>query len=159
MAILYEKLLRETPIAVVESEELPEKIKGLYVETPSNKVILLNKNISESDEKACVLAEELGHYYMTTGNILDQSKIENRRQEKRARSWAYEKLVPLSKIVQAYLAGVENCHQLAQYLEVTDSFLIDALKRYQEKYGVSVSYGKYIIYFEPLGVLEQFEEE
>ena len=39
-------------------------------------------------EKSCVLAEELGHYYTTVGDILDQSDDGNRKQERRARLWA-----------------------------------------------------------------------
>ena len=32
-------------------------------------------------EKACVLAEELGHHYTTVGDIIDQKESENRKQE------------------------------------------------------------------------------
>ena len=38
-------------------------------------------------EKASVLAEELGHYYTTVGNILDQEDAGNRKQEHKARTW------------------------------------------------------------------------
>lgn len=150
---MYEKLLREAEQQGVDIYEvpMPKNIRGLY----GDNVIWVNKKIESQTEKACVLAEEIGHYHTSAGHILDQSCILNRKQEKRARSWAYEKLVPLSKIVQAYLAGVENCHQLAQYLEVTDSFLIDALKRYQEKYGLKAKHGPYIIYFNPLQVRKE----
>ena len=30
-------------------------------------------------EKACVLAEELGHHYTTIGDIIDQKESENRK--------------------------------------------------------------------------------
>ncbi len=37
-------------------------------------------------DKTCTLAEELGHYYTTTGDIIDQEDTSNRKQEYRARS-------------------------------------------------------------------------
>ncbi|MFP3452904.1 ImmA/IrrE family metallo-endopeptidase [Bacillus sp. SIMBA_154] len=110
-----------------------------------------------SCEKACVLAEELGHYYTSSGDILEQDTIEKRRQEKIARTWAYEKLVPLSKIVQAHKETIRNRYELAQYLEITEEFLDNAIKRYKEKYGATVNYGEYTICFEPLGVIEWFD--
>ena len=155
--MLYEELLREAEQQEVDIYEkpMPSTFKGLYKDS----VIWINKHIPTNTEKACILAEEIGHHFTSVGNILDQRKFSNRKQEKLARNWAYEKLVPLSKIVQAHHVCVKNRYELAEFCGVTEQFLDDALKRYQEKYGVSVSYGKYIIYFEPLDVLEQFEEE
>ncbi len=54
-------------------------LKGLCVDEN----IVLSSSIETFSEMACVLAEELGHYYTTVGNILDQSKAENRKQERR----------------------------------------------------------------------------
>lgn len=50
--------------------------------------IAIRKDLNTA-EKSCVLAEELGHYYTTTGNILDQSVAANRKQELRARAYGY----------------------------------------------------------------------
>ena len=47
--------------------------------------IAIRKNIETQAEKSCVLAEEIGHYRTSSGNILDQSKAESRKQEYRAR--------------------------------------------------------------------------
>lgn len=128
-----------------------DKIKGLYC----NGTIALNKNIQTETEKSCVLAEELGHYYTTVGNILDQSKVENRKQEQKARAWAYDKLVNLQGIIKVYESGYDSLHEAAEYLEVTEDFLREALTYYRSKYGVSVKSGDCIIFFEPsLGVLK-----
>lgn len=128
-----------------------DKIKGLYC----NGTIALNKNIQTETERSCVLAEELGHYYTTVGNILDQSKVENRKQEQKARAWAYDKLVNLQGIIKVYESGYHSLHEAAEYLEVTEDFLREALTYYRNKYGVSVKSGDCIIFFEPsLGVLK-----
>lgn len=152
---MYEKLLMEAERLGIHTIEKPMsiRIKALY----SDNVIQINKNISSHVEKACILAEEIGHYHTSSGNILDQSHIVNRKQELRARSWAYEKLVPLPEIVQAQKAGVRNRHELSEYLGVSEAFLENALIRYKEKHGLFVAIDNYIIYFEPLGVLELFE--
>lgn len=52
-----------------------ETLKGFY--TDGN--IAINTSVNDSREKTCVLAEELGHYYTTTGDILDQSDTMNRK--------------------------------------------------------------------------------
>ena len=46
-----------------------DRIKGLYCDG----TIAISTDMKTDAEKACVLAEELGHHYTTYGNILDQS--------------------------------------------------------------------------------------
>lgn len=152
----YEKLLNEAlqhDIYITE-EPMESRVKGLY----GDNVIWINENINTSVEKACVLAEELGHHHTSVGDIIAQTKLTNRKQEKLARSWAYKKLVPLDKIVKALISGIKNTHELADSLEVTESFLQAALIRYKEEYGLYATIGKHTIYFEPLGLLEMFDE-
>lgn len=151
----YELLLREAEQQGVDVYELPLKgrLKGLY----HRNAICINRRLSRITEKTCILAEELGHYHTSAGNILDQSDIRNRKQELRARCWAYERLVSLPNIVQAHQLGIRNRFELAEHLGVTEDFLESALKRYQEKYGLCVPVGKYTVCFEPLGVIEFFE--
>jgi len=43
---------------------------------------------------------------------------------------------------------------MAEYLDVDEQFLADALERYSLKYGKYITVDNYIIYFDPLGVLE-----
>ena len=152
---MYEKLLCEAEKENIEVVYMPLKgrIKGLYCD----KVIAINKNIETTAEKTCVLAEELGHYYTTVGNILDQKRIQNRKLERRARAWAYQRLVPLDKLTEAYKAGIRNRFELAEYLEVTERLLEEAIKYYREKYGIYCRVGKYWICFDPLGIIENID--
>lgn len=153
--MIYDNLLREAEHHGIDIYELPMRptIKGLYYD----KSICLNKNITSRTEKGCVLAEELGHYHTSSGNIIDLTDIRNRKQEQRARSWAYERLVPLAAFIDAHRTGIRNRYELADYLGVTEDFLAAAINRYQEKYGIHKVVGNYTIVFEPLGVLELFE--
>lgn len=120
-------------------------IKGVYCDN----VIAINSNLKTDEERKCILAEELGHYYTTTGNILDQRDAWNRKQEYQARLWGYNKLVGLHAIVQAYKHGCTNLYDTADFLEITELFLKDLLTCYRSKYGVCKEYGEYIVYFEP----------
>lgn len=151
----YETLLENASDAGVIVDETPHfcgtKIKGLYLD----KHIAISKDISTDTEKACILAEELGHHYTATGNILDQSTVENRKQEMRGRIVAYNKLVGLRGIVDAYLHHCQSISESAEYLEVTEEFLIDSLNYYRNKYGVYTKLDNYVIVFEPnIAVLE-----
>ena len=47
---------------------------------------------------------------------------------------------------------------MAEYLEITEQFLMDAISRYKSKYGLYKKIGNYMIMFEPLGVLELYSE-
>lgn len=132
-------------ISIIEYKFSSNRIKGLYCDGN----IALNKEIETSTEKSCILAEELGHHYTTVGNILNQSSISNRKQELRARIWAYNKLIGLTGIIKSYEHGCQSITEMADYLEVTEEFLHEALSHYRSKYGLSTSVDRYIIYFEP----------
>lgn len=147
----YDDLLREA-----DSQDLITKEKPLRAHDGriKGKRIAIRKGLPESKKK-CVLAEELGHYYTTTGNILDQSNTNNRKQELHARLWAYDKMIGLTGIVNAYHHGCRTLYDIADYLEVTEEFLAEALQQYRSKYGTRTKIDNYIIFFEPsLGVFE-----
>lgn len=126
-------------------------IKGLYC----NNTIAINKNLPTQAEKSCILAEELGHHFTSAGNILDQTDIVNRKQEYRARLYGYNLQIGLRGIISAHTAGCRNLYEMADYLDVTEEYLKEALDCYQSKYGEYVKVDNYMIYFIPtLAVLE-----
>ena len=142
----YEALLAESDSVGLVVKEKPLKNNNGRVK--GNK-IAIRQDINTSAEKACVLAEEMGHYHTSVGRILNQSDAENRKQELRAREWAYDRQVGLIGIVESFRAGCQTLSEMAEYLEVTEEFLGDALERYRQKYGIYTTIDHYIIYFEP----------
>lgn len=151
----YEKLLTTADadnITVFEKYDLSDtRLKGLYCDG----AIALDGSMTSCSDRTCVLAEELGHHYTSSGIILDQSVTQNRKQELLARSWAYNKLVGLTGIVSCYRSGCINLYEMAEHLNVTEDFLKEALLHYKSKYGASATLDNYVIYFEPtLGVFE-----
>ena len=119
-------------------------LKGLYV----NGHIAINAKMSDI-EKACVLAEELGHHYTSVGNILDMTSAANRKQEHQARLWAYNKQIGLFGLVRAFEHGCQNRFEIAEYLEVTEEFLEECIECYRSKYGICKQVDNYLIYFIP----------
>lgn len=111
--------------------------------------IAIRKNIATTTEKACVLAEELGHHYTTTGNILDQQNVVNAKQELHARTWAYNECIGLIGIVKAFESGCKSLYEMADYLNVIEDFLKDALESFRRKYGIYTEIDNYFIFFEP----------
>lgn len=141
----------ETLLAKADSHGLIVKEKDLLANDGRIKGnrIAIRKNIETQAEKSCVLAEELGHYYTSSGDILNQSKISNRKQEFKARFYGYNLKIGLMGIVQAYQAGCRNLYEMADFLEVTEEYLKEAIKCYRSKYGEYVKVDNYIIYFIP----------
>ena len=148
----YDALLAESDSAGLVVKEKPLKYNNGRIKRGK---VAIRKDIPTSIEKTCILAEELGHYYTSSGDILDQQDISNRKQERHARVWAYDLLIGLSGIVKAYRHGCSNLYEMADYLEVTEEFLRDALERYRQKYGIYTTIDHHIIYFEPhLAIVE-----
>ncbi|MBM7835910.1 ImmA/IrrE family metallo-endopeptidase [Clostridium sardiniense] len=151
----YERLLNSAHLQGINVYEL-----DLGVDTPCGKCI--NNNIiinsrSTEKEKFCVLLEELGHFKYTIGNITNLDDIRNLKQENTARNFSYKSLVGLTKLIKAYKLRIPN-HELADYLGVTNQFLIKALSYYEQKYSNWYELDNYIIRFNPLGVLEKFQD-
>ena len=140
----YEELLTDADkenIIVTDQFDLSDtRLKGLYCDG----TITLNRDMYIESEKTCVLAEELGHHYTTVGNIMDQTDTANRKQERRARIWAYHKLLSLNDLIDSYKCGCQNQYEIAEHLNITEEFLIDSLTYYK-------------IYFDPLGILDLYK--
>ncbi len=151
----YELLLDEACDIGLNVKEKPlrssdGRIKG--------KRIAIRKDIDTSTQKACVLSEELGHYYTTVGNIINLSDAQNRKQERQARLWAYNNRIGLYGLIKAYENGCRDRYETAEFLNVTVDFLEDAINCYCEKYGVYTTVDNYTIYFIPnLVIGKKFE--
>lgn len=142
----YETLLDEAHQEGLIVKEKPLKYNDGRIK---GKRIAIRNNIDTLAEKTCVLAEEIGHYETTVGDILDQRISENRKQEFQARMYAYNKLIGLQGIIDCYEYGCKNIYEMSEYLEVTEKFIIDALDAYKRKYGLQTKYKDYIVRFDP----------
>lgn len=143
--MIYNALLDEANAEGLSIKERPFKT---YDGRIKGNNIYLRENMNTT-EKTCVLAEELGHHYTSVGCILDQTDFANRKQERQARLWGYNKLIGLMGIVRAFNAGCQNQYEIAEYLDVTEEYLQECINCYQSKYGICTTVDNYVIYFVP----------
>ena len=149
----YEALLDEAHQEGLIVKEKPLKYNNGRIK---GKRIAIRQDIETNTEKTCVLAEELGHHHTSVGNILDMNDMRNRKQERQARLWGYNKLIGLTGIITAFRAGCQNRHEIAELLDVTEEYLQECIDCYRDKYGVYTEIDNYIIYFIPnLAVMEK----
>ncbi len=81
----YENLLEEAAendVYIIEKADFKSKADGLI----NGNVIGINKTVRTNRKRSCILAEELGHYHTTYGNIISQSSVSDRKQELHARA-------------------------------------------------------------------------
>lgn len=145
LTIKYNDLLNEANAEGISIKERPFKT---YDGRIKGKDIYLRKDMNTT-EKSCVLAEELGHYYTTVGNILDMNVPENRKQERQARLWGYNRIIGLLGLIKAYEHGCKDKYEIAEYLDVTEEYLEECIHCYRDKYGVCRETDNYVIYFIP----------
>lgn len=152
----YETLLVESDKRDLITKEKPLKANDGRIK---GKRIAIRGNMT-TVKKACVLAEELGHHETSVGNILDQTSDNNRRQEHRARVWAYRKMILPEDLYQAFRSGCRNRYEIAEHIGVTEEFLEDALAYLATKYpdGYKDRIHHYTIQFIPnLNIVMMFE--
>ena len=148
----YEALLEEAHQDGLIVKEKPLKYNNGRIK---GKRIAIRQDIETNTEKSCVLAEELGHHHTSVGNILDMNDVRNRKQERQARLWGYNKLIGLTGIINAFRAGCQSRHEIAELLDVTEEYLQECVDCYRDKYGVCTEVDNYTIYFIPhLAVME-----
>lgn len=129
----YEKLLEkasEENIQVDENFPFNGKTSGLYIDGN----IALSTKLKTEVSKACILSEELGHHYTSVGNILNPNLVQNRKQEYKARIWAYKEMISPADLLMASKTGCRNRFEISEYLEVTEEFLEEALNYFSTVY-------------------------
>ena len=73
----------------------------------------------------------------------------NRKQERQARLNGYNRMIGVFGIIRAYEAGCQAQHEIADFLNVTEEYLLECIECYRDKYGEMKSINNYIVYFIP----------
>ena len=143
----YEELLNTADQLDLAVKEQPLTVHDGLIR---GRRIAIRKSIETQAEKSCVLAEELGHYFTSFGNILNMDEIQNRKQELRARLSGYDMQIGLIGIIECYKHHCRSLYEMAEYLQVTVEYLQEALECYSRKYGENlVTIDNYAIRFVP----------
>ena len=144
----FEQLCQEAAdndVEVISHRFNSDRIKGLYCDGTA----ALNTSLKTSAQKACILAEELGHHFTSVGNILNLENQNNSKQEQIARAWAYKRMIGLESLIRCFERNCLTIYEMAEYLDVTEDFLKDSLDYYRRKYSEGVVYNNYFIRFVP----------
>ena len=144
----YDRLLdeaKELGLTVIEQYPFESpRIRGLCC----NDTIALSAQIDTEAERLVVLGEELIHATHSAGDILDDPRM-----ERRARERNFDRLVGLSGLVRAFLAGCREAWEFAEFLGIPEDFFDAAMKNYRERYGTMVTanteHGVFALAFEP----------
>lgn len=151
----YEDLLNE-------ADKRGLKVKEIHLNGNDGRIyknrIAIRKNISSIREKACVLSEEIAHYDFNFGDIMNESEILCRKQEYTARFISFNRQVGLLGLIRAYENGCQSLYEVADFLNVPEQYLMDAIKCYSEKYSPFIEVDNYIIYFIPTLIISKFLE-
>lgn len=143
----YDRLMMEYPHIKIIEKVLPKGLPGLYYDNVIEIDILKNKY-----EKHCILAEELGHYETTYGDITELNDLRSIKLEQIARRWGYEKIVSLDQLIDCYVRGQTTLEEMCTNLEITPEYLKNVIDYYIEKYGLFKLHKEYKIIFDPLDI-------
>ena len=81
------------------------------------------------------------------------------KQEKAARKWAVNRLITIEDLIKASRSGCEYISDVADYLGVTDKFLLEAIEVFKNTYGIIYRYDNYAIRFNDAGYsVEEIEK-
>lgn len=108
-------------------------IKGLFLNYGSIKAIAINyKNIENSIDEKCVLAEELGHFFYNATYSLNADINTINKMEYKAKKWSSMALVPISKLKKLIKKNY-SVYEICEKLEITNDVLENAIKIYKNK--------------------------
>jgi len=148
----YDELLQEAYDRGLYVRETAQEENG----TIDGALVTIRKDMS-SRLKAAALAEEIEHDKLTVGDIMDVSEESNARQEHKAKASTYNRLIGLDGIVKAYEHGCMSLHDAADFLDVSERILREAVIYYGHKYGQYVKHNGCIIMFIPyLAVMKRY---
>nr|WP_039813787.1 hypothetical protein [Jeotgalibacillus malaysiensis] len=148
MSLRYEKLMDEYPdLNYEEDNNMPEKLPGVIIDN----FIAINRNLSMK-AKYFILAEEIGHYLTTNGDILNLKDIRHMKAEVVARRWGFHKVLSFDHLLECYDRSILTCDELCSHFELEPEHVNQVLKSYIDKYGPSVEHKGHLIQFDPLNI-------
>lgn len=93
-------------------------------------LIYINSRLSET-EKYEVLAEEIGHFKTTYGNILNLNNRVNRMLENKARREGFKLIVKPDDLVKAIKAGAGDIYEIAEHFNVSIKTLLEIIEDFK----------------------------
>ncbi|WP_424685181.1 ImmA/IrrE family metallo-endopeptidase [Enterococcus sp.] len=148
-----EKLMSAFPhLTYLYDPIMPDKQKGWICDD----VVYLNPRQTKT-ELTCTIAEEIGHYLTSVGDIVDQNTNEKQKQERKARDAGSLLLVTPFDIIDCFDNGCREIWECAEYLSVTEETFKTAVKWYARKYDGVITEDKHTIWFHKDGTMSVYK--
>jgi Zn-dependent peptidase ImmA (M78 family) len=124
------KIIDNENIILEETNLNHTYLKGIYFSIPEvPPTIGIDKSIvSYSFMYISVLAEELGHHFTTSGNLLNDcnnysEELQKNKKEQNAKLWAANLLISDEEFVHALNSCISSISSMAEYFNVTEEII------------------------------------
>lgn len=110
-----------------------DALDGLYVALRDGGcLILINRHRTQA-ERTAALAEELGHYFKSVGDLRDLRDIAAAKSENMGRAWSYEQLLPFDSLDHQLKNGHGSPWELADAVNLPQGFVQEAISFYSHR--------------------------
>ncbi|MHC5278898.1 ImmA/IrrE family metallo-endopeptidase [Listeria kieliensis] len=151
---MYEPLADNCNFDVQYLDDMPKGLSAFI----KHGTIYMREGLTQKEER-CYLAEEIQHNYYTAGNIVKQENVSSKKQEIIARRKAHLVLIPFNLLIECYDLGLRTYHEVANYLNVTEKFLHEAVTHFKQKYGLMYYDKKTKCYFNFGNTIHIYKED
>lgn len=136
--------LYEYYVEIIEIKGLKERTGtfGTYRMKNGKPFIFIEQEQPEVD-KQVILTEEFMHVLTTVGVIVNQSQLNNRRQEQLARSLTYKHMLSFDDILNCYNHEIYELAEIATELDLPAEFIKNALEYFKTQIGTHGRYKNY----------------
>lgn len=138
------KIIEKENILYEERDLSKLNSKGIYIKLNGYKpMIFIDKRIiNNANTYISILSEELGHYFTTHGDLVEESQSNNDslikiKKENLAREWASNFLINNDEFVQALLDCINTKYDMCEYFNVNYEILdtkINSILKDERKY-------------------------
>jgi hypothetical protein len=116
-------------IEVIDTDIPIPEMNAAYLNLSGVERIFL-RNSGTVRERACWIAEELGHHHTGQKQVLRYRSIDDWRAEVRARRWAHMRLLTPDAIYTA-ARNTDDMFEIAEALDVSEEFLRESIDDFQ----------------------------
>ena len=116
----------------VHEREIPVPgMSAAYIKTETGEHIVIRQDGTQA-ERACWLAEELGHHYTGVDRRLHYTAVDDWRAEAKARKWAHDRLLS-PEAIRTAARNTDDIYEIAEALDVSTEFLKESIDDFQSK--------------------------
>ena len=129
-----EELTNEANNAGIDVQQRDIPVPGMsaaYLKTDSGEHIVLRRDGTQA-ERACWLAEEMGHHYTGADRRLHYSVVDDWRAEAKARKWAHDRLLS-PEAIRTAARNTDDIYEIAFILNVSVEFLRESIDWYMAR--------------------------